>query len=362
MTLRVLALVTLPTSGAGNRLRIEQYREPLKAYGIDLAVSPFFDEAAYQILYRPGNTAAKVAGVLRGLGRRLRDIVRASRSGLVLVYRESAPIGPPLIERVLSLLGRRFVFDFDDALFLGPIHPANRRWAWLRHPSRIVETTRRAAVVVTVNDYLARWARTQNPDVFVIPTPVDTTIFRLRPARSPGPFVIGWIGSSTTAPYLHLLDDVFDALAGRADFIVRVVGGSYSHPRVQVDERPWNLSREPEDVASFDVGVLPEPDDEWTKGKGAFKALLYMATGVPVVASRLGVNEGVIGDAGYCVENTQGWVYALLRLAADPDLRIHLGRAGRRRVEERYALGVQVPRLAAILRSAANVGVPPSPS
>lgn len=355
--IRVLCLVTLPDSGAGNRLRIVQYGPHLREQGIELEVSRFFDDAAYAVLYQPGHTRRKVLAVLRGIGRRLRDLMRATRYDLVLVYRESAPLGPPIFERILRRRGIPYVFDFDDAIFLAPIHPVNRAWTWLRHHSRVAETARGAVSVIVGNEYLAEHARRWNPDVAVIPTPVDTDRHRPRAVtatdRRP---VIGWIGSSTTAPYLNILDRPLAELASRRAFRFRVVGGAYRHDVADVELVPYRLEAEPDVIAGFDIGVLPEPDDAWTRGKGAFKALLYMATGIPVVASRVGVNAEVVGEgeAGYCVDGDEDWLAALERLIDDPALRSRLGATGRARVEHRYSLRTQVPRLARVLRAAAG--------
>jgi len=321
-------------------------------------VSPFFDEAAYAVLYRSDRELARVAGTVRGVLRRLRDFARAGRFDLVLVYRESAPIGPPVFERLLIRKGKSYVYDFDDALFVGPVHPSNRRWSWLRAPARYGEIVRGARTVIAANEYLGAWARGLGAEVTIIPTPVDTTRFVPGRRRSGSPFVIGWIGSSTTAPYLRLLDEVLDRLVGRIDFVLRVVGGTYAHPRAPVEVIPWSLAREPDDVAGFDIGVLPEPDDVWTRGKGAFKAILYMAVGLPVVASTVGVNPEVIpeGRVGFCVQSADEWVAAIERLAGDPDLRARLGATGRRWVEERYSLKALAPRMATVLRSAAGSG------
>jgi glycosyltransferase involved in cell wall biosynthesis len=358
LEVRVLALVTLPTLGAGNRLRIEQYAVPLKAFGIELVVSSFFDAAAYRVLYRQGHTFLKLAAGLRGIARRVRDLARVRRFDLVVIYRESAPIGPPLFERILGLLGIPYVFDFDDAIFLGPIHPANRWWARFRDPSRVGEAARRACAVIAGNEYLASWAREYNPRVTVLTTPVDTERHRPAEARHhAGTLVLGWVGSSTTAPYLTILDEPLALLASRRDLLVRVVGGAYSHPSVPVESLPYDLDRESSDLTSFDIGLLPEPDDAWTRGKGAFKALLYMATGVPVVASNVGVNADVIkdGETGFCVDAPAEWVAAIDRLAADPELRRRLGAAGRERVERLYSLRALAPRFANVLLNARAV-------
>lgn len=352
--MRVLCLTTLPRIGAGNRLRVEQYVRPLRDMGIELVVSPFFDDLGASVLYHPGNVRRKVAAVLRGLVRRLRDAWRVRFFDLVLVYRESAPIGPPLFERMLASMRTPYVFDFDDAIFLAPIHPSNTRWSWLRHPSRVTETVRQAALVIAGNEYLAEWAGQHNARVTVIGTPVDTDVHRPRAERPPGPLVIGWVGSSTTAPYLRLLDEILDALSERTEFVFRVIGGSYAHPRARVECLPYRLDREADDVATFDIGVLPEPDDPWTRGKGGFKALVYMATGIPVVASKVGVNPFIVvdGETGFCAADAATWIAALEQLAGDPSLRANMGAAGRRLAVDRHSLRVKAGPFAAALRTA----------
>lgn len=352
--MRVLCLTTLPTLGAGNRLRVEQYAEPLRGLGIELVVSPFFDEATHRVLYRPGETVRKVLGVLRGVWRRARDLSRAGSYDLVLVYREAVPVGPPLFERALRARGVPFVFDFDDAIFVPAPHSVNARWSWLRQPSRVAETAKLAASVIVGNEYLAVHARCWNRDVAIIPTPVDTRRHRPRIRAHDEQLLIGWLGSGTTTPYLRLLDEALAELSARRPFVFRVIGGEYAHPTAKVDLRAYDLETEPDEVARFDIGVLPEPDDAWTRGKGAFKALVYMAAGLPVVASRVGVNPDVVvhGETGFCVTTTAEWVDALETLARDRALRERFGAAGRRRVEERYSLDVQAPRFAAVLRRA----------
>lgn len=353
-TLRVLALVPYPTLGASNRLRVEQYVPFLAAEGIHLTLAPFFDDSAYRVLYQAGHVPEKALGLVRGAARRVHDALRAARYDLVLVHRETAPIGPPLVERLLAARGIPYVFDFDDAIFLPAISPVNRAWARFRRTDP-GETARRASLVIAGNDYLADWARAHNPRVVVLPTPVDTARHTPRHAGvAPGRPVIGWVGSSSTAQYLHLLDDVFERLARRRDFLVRVVGGSYVHGTVSVECIAYSLADEPEHVRSLDVGVLPEPDDPWTRGKGAFKALLYMASAVPVVASRVGVNEKVVGPGGYCVDGVDAWVDALDRLLGDARLRADVGSAGRAHVEAGYSLAALAPRFAAALREGAS--------
>ncbi len=347
-------MVPYPTLGASNRLRVEQYAPHLRAMGIELVISPFLDTLGYHTLYRAGATARKATAVVRGIARRVLDLGRARGFDLVLIHREASLIGPPLIERALVRLGIPYLYDFDDAIFTVAPYAVNRRWnRLLRPPSRVAEIARRASVVVTQNEYLASWARAHNSNVVVIPTPVDTERHRPRPHVN-DPLVIGWVGSPTTAPYLSILDEPLAELARRRRVLLRVVGAHYAHPTVPVECLAYDLDREPEQVSAFDVGVLPEPDDPWTRGKGAFKALLYMASGVPVVASDVGVNADVIGDGGLTVTGARDWHAALERLVAEPELRLSFGVAGRARAEARYSVNVAAPLLATAMRRAAG--------
>jgi len=211
--------------------------------------------------------------------------------------------------------------------------------------------------VTVQNEFLAEFARGLNSRVTVIPTPVDTQARRPRAARAPGPVVIGWIGSDTTAPYLHLVDDALARVSAECEIVVRVVGGDYDNARLRrLEVESFVLEREQSDLERIDIGILPEPDDLWTRGKGGYKALLYMAAGVPVVASRVGVNPDIVvdGETGFCVSTTEEWVGALRRLALDADLRERLGRAGRERAVQRYSIDVITPLFAGALREAAE--------
>src|SRR5438105_7407095 len=356
-TVRVLCVTPYPTSNAGVRLRIEQQLPELRRLGIEVTLSPFLDVAGLSVAFRRGHLVAKASAVARGFVRRAGDVFRLRRFDLLFVYRESSPFGPPFLERFAVRRGMAIVHDFDEAIFVPNIHSANRAWAWLRDRRRPARVSAMATAVTVQNDYLAEFARRWNPHVTVIPTPVDTEGRHPAQERRPGPVVIGWLGSETTAPYLGLVDDALARVSEETDVIVRIVGGAYRNPGVRrLEVREFALEREQSDLEGFDIGILPEPDDDWTRGKGGYKALLYMAVGIPVVASRVGVNTDIVSDAetGFCVSTTEEWIAALRRLVADPALRERMGAAGRARVTERYSIQVIAPRMATVLTSAAG--------
>lgn len=351
---RVLCLVPYPHAGASNRLRVEQYVERLAAIGLRLELSPFLDETAFRSAYLPGHVREKTFGVLRGAVRRVRDAMRAGSYDLVLVHREATPFGPLVVERAIAKQVP-IVYDFDDAVFIRQVHPANERWSWLRDPRRVAALSRMATTVIVQNEYLAQHARAWNTKVLIVPTPVDTDRHHPRVARPDGPLVIGWLGSETTAPYLRLVDGVLATITREFDVKVKVVGGEYENRGIRdLEVLPFSLEREQLDLESFDIGILPEPDDAWSRGKGGYKALLYMAVGIPVVASGVGVNPDIVwqGETGFCARSEEEWLHALRTLLRNSALRQRLGVAGRARVVAEYSVAVQAPRFAAILEEA----------
>ena len=211
------------------------------------------------------------------------------------------------------------------------------------------------------NGFLADYARQFNPAVTVIPTAVDTTRFVPRPDRTPLPAsgpVVGWIGSPTTFHYLESLAPLLRETAGRHAFTLKVSGAGkpVRFEGVTVDDVPWSLDREVALFNTCDIGVYPLEDDEWARGKCGFKAIQFMACGVPVVAAAVGVNREIIrdGENGFLASTPAEWRDKLDRLLTDPALRERFSRAGRQTIEERYSLKVTAPQLTTILRQAAS--------
>src|SRR5947207_1329877 len=101
---------------------------------------------------------------------------------------------------------------------------------------------------------------------------------------------------------------------------------------------PWNAQTEARDLGAAHVGIMPLPDDEFTRGKCALKGLQYMAVGRPALMSPVGVNADIVrsGENGILASTDEEWLAALESLAVSPELRRRLGAAGRATVEERF--------------------------
>jgi glycosyltransferase involved in cell wall biosynthesis len=305
--------------------------------------------------YRPGHLSAKALSILGGCARRVSELLRARRYDAAFVYREAALLGPPWIE---ALLARRapIVFDFDDAIYLPSNSGANPLARWLKAKGKAAAICRLASVTTVGNDHLAEFARQHCRSVTVVPTTIDTASYTVVPSGTKPWPVVGWSGSVTTAEYLLGLAPALRRLAETIDFELRVIGADVSIEGVRVQCLPWRAASEVEDLRPLDVGLMPLTDDEWSRGKCALKALQYMALGIPPVVSPVGANMTVVQDGvnGYHASNDAEWVDRITRLLRDPELRRRLGTAARRTVEETYSARVQAPRMAAVLRAAAE--------
>jgi len=340
--IKVLGLVPYPEEAPSTRIRVSQYRPPLKERGILLEVASFLGPGAFRQLYRPG-LGRKVWNTLDGFRNRLRQIAGGRDFDVLLVHRELAPFFAPILLRRLQATRLPVLFDLDDAVFL-PAAGANRLASLLRRPERDTRAMAQVAVeTLAGNEYLATFVDRVGGHSTLLPTTVDTDRFSPRRGkREAGPLRLVWVGTHTTQGYLG---EVFPALKTLSEELgVEVVVVSNQPPAtldgLPVRGVPWALSGEISYYQNADIGFYPLPDDPWTRGKCGLKALQFMACGVPVVASPVGVLERMIvpGKTGFLARNTQEWIRAIQTLARDEALRARCGEEGRRLVEEEYSL------------------------
>lgn len=343
LPISLCALVPYPLGiSPSQRFRVEQWQPYLESRGITIDFRPFMDARLMDTLYRPGYFGAKAAGMAAAVARRFAGLARLRGYDAVLVHRAACLAGPALLEGIIKHLGTPIIFDFDDAIHLLDTSAANRRFGWLKFPGKTAAICRASAHVVVGNSYLADYARQYNSRVTIVPSSVDTTHYR--PAgerRLTGRVVVGWMGSSTSQTHLEAFAPMLRELQSRLDFELRVISDRDPVlPGVRVVWRPWSAETEIQELSEFDVGIMPMPDDKWTRGKCAMKALLYMAMGVPVICSAVGTNREVIehGRNGLLAEAAEDWHAHLVSLLENREQRARLGAAGRETVEKLYSM------------------------
>ena len=219
-----------------------------------------------------------------------------------------------------------------------------------------------SASVFAGNAYLADYARNARAAATeIVPTVVDVDQYRVKvDSDTSAEPVIGWIGTpgkwrECVEPFLPVFRDVMQTYGARIEAVgVRMT----SDEGAGIHFLPWSEEGEVQRIIGMDIGVMPLPDTPWMRGKCGYKLIQYMACGLPVVASPVGVNAEIVehGVNGFLAENPDDWSRALKALIGNPELRRQMGAAGRKRVEERYSLQVYGPRVASLLSEIAARG------
>lgn len=343
--IRVLALVPYPENTTpSQRFRIEQWAPLLRKRAIEVTIVPFLDKDLMQVLARPGHHATKLGRGAVASFRRFRDVATARHYDAVFIHRAAAIAGPPVFERMLSAIGRPTIFDFDDAIFLTHTADANRGLGWLKFAGKTATICRLSTQVVVGNTFLADYARQFNRNVALVPTSIDVEHYEpsVRNHRNGqnAKIVVGWTGSSTSQTHLEQFVPVLKKVKERRDIEIRVISNRRpSIDGLDVNWRPWDPETEVAEIGQIDIGIMPMPDDDWSRGKCALKALQYMSMGIPTVVSAVGANCEVItqGENGMLASTTEDWVSSLTELADNATLRSRLGLAGRQTVVDHYS-------------------------
>ncbi len=357
--MRVLAVVpSIYDTSPGQRFRIEQWEPILRGNGVEITYAPFETEELRSILYSGGRILEKINGVSRSMQRRNNDLKSLQDFDLVYVFREAALLGPPWFERKIGRSDVPMIFDFDDAIFVSYKSPSNGYLSYLKFAGKTAEICQLATHVMAGNEFLADYARQTNKHVTIIPTSIDTDKYQFAERIADQEIVtIGWSGSFSTVQHLDTIRDVLQELAKTEQFRLRVIGTpTYELRGVNVEAIQWRSETEIEDLSKIDIGLMPLPDDNWSRGKCGLKALQYMALGIPTICSPVGVNSTIIrdGENGFLANSDVEWIEKITQLIHSPELRQKLGHAGRDSVECSYSAKVIAPRVLEIFRAAAK--------
>jgi glycosyltransferase involved in cell wall biosynthesis len=358
--MKILGLSSYPVEAAATRFRVGQFIEPLRERGIDVELSSFLDSAQFKALYKQGAFARKAAGMIAPTLRRIKEAVTAGKYDAVLIQREAMMFGPGIIEWMIANLTRvPLILDLDDATYIRYVSPTyGRLGSALKFFGKTDRLIRRASVVVCGNRFIAEYAESLGAKTVVIPTVVDTDKFK-PVEKNNDPPVIGWIGTHSTFPFLESVFPVLERLAKQHRFKLRVVGSGRSKieiPGVAVETLDWDAEREISDFNLLDVGLYPLTPNEtydksWLLGKSGFKAIEYLAVGVPFVMTPIGVCSeiGSPKHTHFDANNLDEWYDSLNKLLADSSLRIKMGLCGREFSVEHYSLSQYIERLTGVL-------------
>ncbi len=345
----VYFIVPAPLSiSPGQRFRFEHYLSVLNQQNIPFGVSSFYSLSAWNTLYTSGNKTRKAWCVVSGFCRRIADLFRVRNYSHVYLYREAAPIGPPIFEWILAkLLRKKIIYDFDDAIWIPHTSTYNKAAARLKNFDKVAKICTWSYKVSVGNEYLAAFAGKYNKSVVIIPTVVDTdNIHNTIQQHTIGRPAIGWTGTFSTLPYLDIVMPVLTQLQERCDFDFIVIADKDPQlPLKNYEFVKWNRENEVSDLLRFHIGLMPLFNDEISKGKCGFKAIQYMSLGIPAVVSPVGVNSIIVenGVDGFVCDSVQDWTNSLDQLLTNASLRTVMGNAAREKIINNYSVKSSTP-------------------
>ncbi len=314
-------------------------------------MSPLFTDA-YVASLQHGRRSWRES--LKGYWQRIKTLLDTKDVDVIWIEKEALPWLPAGIEQYFLAKGIPYVLDYDDAVFhLYDLHsnPWVRGLLAKKHPSLM----QKAALVVAGNDYLAEYAQAAGAkQVTVLPTVIDLERYpppSFGASSSNGIPCIGWIGQRATASYLLPLASIMHQLIAEKCARFMAVGVDAATLGLPMASVPWSEETEVAAIRKFNVGIMPLPDEPFERGKCGYKLIQYMACGLPVVASPVGVNSKIVehGVNGFLATTTEEWEWSLRSLITKPDLRQQMGQQGRLKVEREYCLQVTAPKLITLL-------------
>ena len=244
------------------------------------------------------------------------------------------------------MLGKQTYVDIDDAPSIKNEKHTLRR---------VAKMMRRATGVFAGSNSLVEYSTQYQSDTHLIPSAIKLKNYPLKTTNdhSDQSICLGWIGNGNyyADDLIKILTEPLSKLAANHSIglkIVGVCGNRKLHnafvdiPNLKVnciDQIDWG---KPEVVAeqihSFDIGLYPLLETRFNKFKCGFKALEYMACGLPVVSSKIAANESIITHEhnGFFAEDSNEWINYLEKLICDADLRLSTGKNGRATAEQNY--------------------------
>ena len=344
MNKKIVIIAPYPKDQApSQRFRFEQYMEYITAQGFEIEFHSFLSMNTWEKLYKNRAFFTKAFGIIGSFLKRFILMFRLRKVDHIFIHREASMIGPPIFEWIIAkVLRKKFIYDFDDAIWLPNYSESNARFHRLKSYGKIKRIMKWAHIITAGNEYLKNYALQFNDNVQVIPTTIDLKNHHTVATKQEKEIVnIGWTGTHTTMNYLEEIIPVLKKLEEKYAFTFTVISNEKpSFELRSLNFVKWNKSTEINDLAQFNIGVMPLLPNKWSEGKCGFKGLQYMALEIPALMSPIGVNKEIIEDGvnGFLCATAEEWQEKLTILLTDKKLRTSIGKKGKETVSQQYSV------------------------
>lgn len=348
MNLKIIAFTRYSINGASSRLRIYQYIEKLKSCNIDIEPSPLFNENYLNLLY--SGQGRSVLMVIVCYIKRVIKLISLAKYDLVIIEKELFPYLPGVFENLIYFFKKRYIVDYDDAVFHCYDQSNN---FYIKFLSKKIDLImRRSDLVICGNEYIAKRAQAANSkNIEIIPTVIDLDKYHVSEKKISPSIVIGWIGTPSTVHFLEAVRESLEEVSNEFDIVLHVIGAKFNSDDFKVKCIDWNENTEEKSIQAIDIGIMPLYDGLFERGKCGYKLIQYMACGKAIIASPVGVNEKIVkeSNAGYLAETVDDWTRVLGVLCRSDSLREEYGYAARKYIEKEYSIQTNLPILANLI-------------
>ncbi len=343
----------------GQRFRCEHFIPILKEHSYEITYSNLLTAKDDKFYYQEGKYCRKALIFFKTFLHRCFDVLRAHKYDCIFIYREAFMIGTTLFERGLKKSHKPIVFDFDDSIWIQDISDGNKNLSWMKRAGKTDEIIQLADLVIVGNNYLAEHAQQFNDSVAIIPTTINTNYHKPTEKEKKHSVCIGWTGSETTIRHFKLIIPVLKRLKekyGDSVSFIQISNIPYECPEIGLETIVWNAQDEIKQLQKIDIGIMPLPNDAWSKGKCGFKGLQYMALEIPTIMSPVGVNNEIIQDKenGFFATTDDQWFSVLCELIENPEIRESIGKKGRQTVINRYSIDSQKDKYLSLFDNLTN--------
>ena len=351
--MRILYFTKYTRKGASSRLRSYQYFPKLKEQGIQVDVSPLFNDMYLSKIYAGQNPKSEI---IKAYLKRFFSLFKIYNYDYIIIEKELFPYFPAWFEWLFKTFKIKFLVDYDDAIF----HNYDKHLNALVRKylgRKIDKVMNYSSCVVAGNSYLADRAENAGAQrVEIIPTVIDLERYnQVITNQSNYKTVIGWIGSPSTFKYLLQIEEVLKNLIDDFDVYIHIIGSGTGRLNFEKNTKyiKWNEDSEVDEISKFDIGIMPLENTDWEKGKCSYKLIQYMGCSKPVVSSNIGMNKDVVNDAenGFLVNTKEEWYDKLSLYIENPITASQHGENGFTTVKQHFNLEMATDKLISIIMS-----------
>lgn len=342
--MKVLFITPAPVGiSPGQRFRFEHYLGQLYENKIEFKLSSFFSMAGWKTFYKSGNTIKKILLLILGVFKRTGLLFRMRQYDLIYIYREALPFGPPVFEWIIAkILRKKIIYDFDDAIWISLSSSVNPVASKIKCTWKVASICKWSSIVTVGNQFLANYAQKYCNDTRIIPTVVDTeNVHNKTKNQEDEPLTIGWTGTFTNFIHFPLVMKAVKKLQDKYSFQFLIIADKNPELNdIVYSYTAWNKETEISDLLKMHIGIMPLINTDVQLGKCAFKAIQYMALGIPAVVSPVGANCEVVDDDinGYWANSEEDWYEALEKLIVNTQKRIQMGKLAQQKIKNQFSV------------------------